>query len=61
MTQATTAFSRLGGPKKLYAGNFGHPPSTFPGIDSGYVVSQGVAWFDRYLKGTQNGVDAKRS
>jgi predicted acyl esterase len=60
LTQATSAFSRLGGPKKLYAGNFGHPPSTFPGIDSSYVASQGVAWFDRYLKGTQNGVDAKK-
>jgi predicted acyl esterase len=60
LTQATSAFSRLGGPKKLYAGNFGHPPSTFPGIDSSYVVSQGVAWFDRFLKGTQNRVDAKK-
>ena len=26
LTQATQAFGRLGGPKKLYAGNFGHPP-----------------------------------
>jgi pimeloyl-ACP methyl ester carboxylesterase len=60
LTQATSAFSRLGGPKKLYAGNFGHPPSTFPGIDSSYVVSQGVAWFDRFLRGTRNGVDAKK-
>jgi len=60
LTQATSAFSRLGGPKKLYAGNFGHPPSTFPGIDGSYVVSQGVAWFDRFLRGTQNRVDARK-
>ena len=60
LSQATTAFARLGGPKKLYAGNFGHTPSTFPSIDSSYVVAQGVAWFDRFLKGTQNGVDAKK-
>ena len=60
LTQATTAFSRLAGPKKLYAGNFGHAPSTFPGVDGAYVLSQGVAWFDRHLKGTPNGVDASK-
>jgi predicted acyl esterase len=60
LSQATTAFARLAGPKKLYAGNFGHTPSTFPSIDSTYVLSQGVAWFDRHLKGARNGVDAKK-
>ena len=60
LTQATQAFAALRGPKKLYAGNFGHTPSTFPGVDGAYVLSQGVAWFDRFLKGTQNGVDAKK-
>ncbi len=60
LTQATGAFSRLGGPKKLYAGNFGHAPSTFPGVDGAYVLSEGVAWFDRFLRGTRNGVDAKK-
>jgi predicted acyl esterase len=60
LSQATTAFTRLGGPKKLYAGNFGHTPSTFPSIDSGYVVSQGIAWFDRFLRGTRNGIDARK-
>jgi predicted acyl esterase len=60
LSQATAAFTRLGGPKKLYAGNFGHTPSTFPSIDTSYVVSQGVAWFDRFLKGRRNGVDARK-
>jgi alpha-beta hydrolase superfamily lysophospholipase len=60
LAQATRAFAGLGGPKKLYAGNFGHTPSTFPGVDSAYVRSQGIAWFDRFLKGTPNGVEAKR-
>jgi predicted acyl esterase len=60
LTQALQGFGSLGGPKKLYAGNFGHPPSTFPGPDSAYVLSQGVAWFDRFLTGTRNGVDAKK-
>jgi predicted acyl esterase len=57
ISQATTAFARLRGPKKLYVGRFGHTPSTFPGPDVDYVLSQGLAWFDRYLKGMPNGID----
>ncbi|HEX4930643.1 MAG TPA: alpha/beta fold hydrolase [Gaiellaceae bacterium] len=57
ITQAAQAFAGLGGPKKLYVGNFGHNPSVFPGPDSAYVLSQGVAWYDRFLKGTSNGVE----
>lgn len=60
LTQATQAFAALKGPKKLYAGNFGHPPSTFPGPDSAYLLAQSRAWFDRFLKGAPNGVDAKK-
>ena len=60
ITQATQAFAGLGGPRKLYVGNFGHTPSTFPGPDGQYVLAQGVAWFDRHLKGTTNGVDAAK-
>jgi len=29
--QAADAYRRLAGPKRLYVGDFGHPPSTFPG------------------------------
>jgi esterase/lipase len=57
VTQASAAYSRLTGPKHLYVGQFGHPPSTFPGPDADYVFSQGVAWFDRYLKNAPNGID----
>jgi fermentation-respiration switch protein FrsA (DUF1100 family) len=57
VTQASAAYSRLTGPKHLYVGQFGHPPSTFPGPDASYVFAQGVAWFDRYLKNTPNGID----
>jgi len=60
LTQATRAFAAIRGPKKLYAGNFGHTPSTFPGVDQGYVTQQMLAWFDRFLKGAPNGVDAKK-
>jgi esterase/lipase len=57
VTQAENGFRLLGGPKKLYVGQFGHTPSTFPGPDVGYVLSQGVAWYDRWLKGATNGID----
>ena len=57
VTQAAQAFASLRGPKKLYVGNFGHTPSTFPGADVQYVLAQAVGWFDRHLKRTANGVD----
>lgn len=60
ITQAWQAFEGLGGPKKLYVGNFGHPPSTFPGADVQYVLAQAVAWYDRHLKGLANGVDTAK-
>ena len=55
--QASAAFAALGGPKKLYVGNFGHTPSTFPGADIAHVSTESRSWFDRFLKGTRNGVD----
>ena len=57
VTQATQAYTRIGGPKHLYLGQFGHTPSTFPGPDIAYVLAQGVAWYDHYLKGMPNGID----
>ena len=57
VSQAENGFRLLGGPKKLYVGQFGHTPSTFPGPDVAYVLSQGVAWYDHWLKGTANGID----
>ena len=60
LDQATRAFAAIRGPKKLYAGNFGHAPATFPGPDSAYMLAQSRAWFDRFLKGAPNGVDAKK-
>jgi pimeloyl-ACP methyl ester carboxylesterase len=52
IAQMTGAFAALKGPKRLYVGDFGHAPSTFPGPDVVYVVDQGIKWFDRWLKGT---------
>jgi predicted acyl esterase len=57
ISQATRAYARLTGPKRLYVGTFGHPPSTFPGPDIAFVLSEGRAWFDAHLKGS--GTDLK--
>ncbi len=60
VTQALNGYSRIAGPKHLYIGQFGHPPSTFPGPDNAYVLAQGLAWYDHYLKGAPNGIDRSR-
>ncbi len=57
--QAWQAYTRLKGPKRLYIGDFGHPPSNFPGPDKTVVFAEGANWFGRYLKGEQNGIDKR--
>jgi len=57
VTQAENAYLRLRGPKHLYIGQFGHPPSTFATPDIAYMQSQTLAWFDHYLRGAPNGID----
>lgn len=58
VSQAENGFERLAGPTHLYVGQFGHMPSTFTTPDfSSYVIPQSVAWLDRWVKGTKNGVD----
>ena len=57
VTQAENGFNRIGGPKHLYIGQFGHTPSTFPGPDLTYVMAQGLAWFDHFLRGAPNGIE----
>jgi fermentation-respiration switch protein FrsA (DUF1100 family) len=57
VTQAVNGYTRVRGPKKLYVGQFGHSPSTFPGADFSYVMAQGLAWFDHFLAGAPNGIE----
>ncbi len=57
VTQAANGFNRVSGPKHLYIGQFGHAPSTFPGPDFAYVLTQGLAWYDHYLRGQPNAID----
>jgi hypothetical protein len=57
--QATRAYSALQGPKRLWLGNHGHSPSTFPAADTTAMLREGRQWFDRFLRGVRNGIDAK--
>jgi predicted acyl esterase len=52
IAQARTGYRLLKGPKRLYVGDFGHSPSTFPGPDIAQMTSLGLRWFTRYLIGT---------
>ena len=58
--QAAAAYRALAGPKRLYIGDFGHAPSTFPGPDVGTVLGRGLEWYDRFLKGMPNGADTAK-
>jgi len=51
IAQAKAGYAQLKGPKRLYIGDFGHSPSTFPGPDFVQMTKLGLAWFTRYLGG----------
>jgi predicted acyl esterase len=56
--QARRAFAELGGPKRLYLGDFGHAPSDFANAPDLVAMSTEIrTWFDRFLKGEPNGID----
>jgi len=57
VTQAENGYLRVKGPKHLYVGQFGHPPSTFSSADFPYAIAQGIAWLDHYVRGQANGID----
>jgi fermentation-respiration switch protein FrsA (DUF1100 family) len=48
--QAVAGYNLVKGPKRLYIGDFGHSPSSFPGPDVSYVVDEGTGWFNCYLR-----------
>lgn len=48
--QGALAFKRLAGPKELYVGLQGHPPSTFPAADTPLLMSRAAWWFDCFLR-----------
>jgi pimeloyl-ACP methyl ester carboxylesterase len=50
LDQGIRTLKLLGGKHGLYIGDFGHPPSTFPGPDADYMFAQSGEWMDLYLK-----------
>jgi predicted acyl esterase len=60
LEQGLGAYRKLGGPKRLYIGDFGHSPSTFPGPDASVVFAEASAWFDRFLQNKRNGIDTRK-
>ena len=59
LEQGLLGYQRLNGTRKLYIGPFGHAPSRFPGPDLETMMQRSLEWFDRYLKGTPNGVETR--
>jgi predicted acyl esterase len=57
--QAVQAFARLQGPKRLWIGNHGHAPSSFPAADTAAMLREGREWFDRFLRDERNGVERR--
>ena len=55
--QALTAYRSLKGPKRLYIGDLGHSPASNPPAELPTYFGEAVKWFDRFLKGTSNGID----
>jgi predicted acyl esterase len=48
--QGANAFQKLAGPKELYVGLHGHPPSSFPARDTPLLLSRALGWFDCFLR-----------
>jgi predicted acyl esterase len=57
IAQATAAYQRLRGPKRLYIGDLGHAPAPDPEAEIPHYLTEGRMWFDRWLKGAPNGID----
>jgi predicted acyl esterase len=57
MEQATDAYARLRGPKRLYIGDLGNAPATNPEAERGVYLTEARLWFDRYLRGVPNGIE----
>jgi alpha-beta hydrolase superfamily lysophospholipase len=55
--QALAAYRRLRGPKRIYLGDIGHSPAPNPRAENATIYGEAVHWFDRYVKGTPNGIE----
>ncbi len=59
LEQGLAAFTRLRGPHRIYIGDFGHSPSTFPGPDIAPLMTEATEWYARFLQGVPNGIDTR--
>jgi pimeloyl-ACP methyl ester carboxylesterase len=60
LEQGIELYQGLAGPKRLYIGDFGHQPSTFPGPDIAPMTAEAIDWFDHYLRGRANGIETRK-
>ena len=51
LDQAKRAFTALRGPKQLWIGLHGHPPSPGVAADTPAMLAEGARWYDRFLRG----------
>jgi alpha-beta hydrolase superfamily lysophospholipase len=56
--QALAAYKALRGPKRLYLGDLGHAPAANPVAEQAVIYPELVKWFDHYVRGVPNGVQA---
>ena len=56
-TRALAGYGRLNGPKRLYVGDFGHAPSTFPGPDIELRDAAGARLVRPLPQGVPNGIE----
>src|SRR5919204_3647504 len=57
--QALAAFRLLKGPKRLYLGDLGHLPAPNPVAEVDHFAREVRSWYDRFLKGENNGLGAR--
>jgi predicted acyl esterase len=51
LEHAIAAYRALAGPKRLWFGLSGHPPSSGVAADTPAMLAEGARWFDRFLRG----------
>jgi len=57
--QALAAYRALKGPRRLYLGDLGHSPALNPGAEAPTYDGEMVKWFDHFVRGVPNGVQAQ--
>ena len=59
--QALAAYRAVKGPKRLYLGDLGHSPAANPVAEQAVMYGELVRWFDHFVRGVPNGIQAQPS